>query len=113
MSATHYVKHPKFSADELEGKSLAWCEKGSIVQCRLHTAERQSDGRHTLSAGWAAVYPVTSKSCGTTAFREPLLDQNTVDRIVAVDSRADPLMKGFDFAIVQDQSSAIGAAARV
>ena len=105
MSAIHYVKHPKFSSVELDGKSLAWCEQGSVIQCRLRAGEQIPDGRYTLMAGWAAIYYPDSKDVGTSIFREPLLDQATVENIVAAESAGVPELKGFDFAIVRDRLS--------
>lgn len=113
MSAIHYVKHPKFSPVELDGKSLAWCEGGSVIQCRLRAGEQIPDGRYTLMAGWAAIYSPNSKDVGTSIFREPLLDQPTVEKIVAAESAGVPQLKGFDFAIVQDRPSPAPTDARV
>jgi hypothetical protein len=113
MSAIPYVRHPKFSPAELNGKSLAWCEAGSVVQCRLRVGEQASDGRHTLMAGWAAIYSTHSKDEETSAFREPLLDQATVEKIVAVEPAADPQLRGFDFALIQEAQTSRSTSARL
>jgi hypothetical protein len=113
MSAINYVKHPKFSPTELDGKSLAWCEQGSVIQCRLHTGDPGPDGRYTLMAGWAAIYAPNANDVGTSVFREPLLDQATVEKIVSAESAGVPELKGFDFAIVHDRPATPSIGARL
>jgi hypothetical protein len=85
-SKTHYVRHPKLSWQELDGKRIAF-PAGRGVHCgetRLSVSPKppeRDDGKYILLATTLVMRDNPSLAEGQINWTEQSLDQGTVDRI--------------------------------
>lgn len=84
----HFVKHPKYSRNDLNGKRVAYCQKGHpFLGYYFRVGKVRDDGYHELSARTEVLIPMPNSENRLTS--SPLvieLDQYGVDKIVIPES---------------------------
>jgi hypothetical protein len=107
--AKHFVRHKKFSPDDLHGKSLYWKSNTPSPRYEMKVQERRKDGRYILLAVqnfFPSIPPDLSehgpnssiKRIHPQIFRDSL-DQAIVDKIVRVETTRVIPWRGYAFAV--------------
>jgi hypothetical protein len=101
VNSKHYVSHPIFPSEKLDGKKIALPHgKGFHFECTLAVdGPKREDGKYVLLITRLMLVPPQGKKDGLMDLHVESLDQATVDRIEAAKSGSYAHLGGAEFVV--------------